>query len=55
MKHIAVKHLFIREKIVEGIINIQQISTEQQVADIMTKPVERVRIHFLSQKMGLID
>ena len=50
MKHIAVKHLFIREKIVEGIINIQQISTEQQVADIMTKPLERLRIYFKNSK-----
>ena len=50
-KHIAVKHFFIRENILEAIINIQQIATEQQVADIMTKALERVRIHFASQKI----
>ena len=49
-KHIAVKHFFIRENILEGIINIQQISTEQQVADIMTKPLERLRIYFKNSK-----
>lgn len=54
-KHIAMKHFFVREKILEGLLQIQQISTEDQVADIMTKPLERVRMNILCQKMGLND
>lgn len=52
-KHIAIKHFFIREKISEGKFDIQQISTEKQVADIMTKPLAKFRMKILCDQMGL--
>jgi hypothetical protein len=52
-KHIAIKHFFVREKVAEGKLGIQQVPTEKQVADIMTKPLPRVRLKILSSKMGL--
>ena len=53
-KHISIKHFFIREKLTEGKLKVQQISTEHQVADIMTKPLPKTRLKILSMKMGLI-
>ena len=35
-KHISIKYFFIREKVTEGKLKIQQIPTEQQLADILT-------------------
>ena len=52
-KHIAIKHFFIREKVIEGNLGIQQISTEKQLADIMTKPLPRTRLRILCDQMGL--
>jgi hypothetical protein len=54
-KHIDLKNLFIREKVCDGTIDIAQISTNQQVADIMTKPFDRVRLGYLCSCMGLMD
>jgi hypothetical protein len=54
-KHIDLKNLFIREKVCDGTIDIAQISTNQQVADIMTKPLDRVRLGYLCSCMGLMD
>jgi hypothetical protein len=52
-KHIDVKYFFVREKVSDGSMNICQIATEHQVADIMTKPLNKVRLSELCDKMGL--
>jgi hypothetical protein len=52
-KHIDVKYFFVREKVSDGNMNICQIATEHQVADIMTKPLNKVRLSELCDKMGL--
>jgi len=36
-KHIDVKHHFVREKIDNNIINVQHVSSEYMIADILTK------------------
>jgi hypothetical protein len=45
---------FIREKVTEGKLGVHQISTEHQVADIMTKPLPKTRLKILCVKMGLM-
>lgn len=52
-KHIANKHFFIREKIAEREFGIEQISTEEQLADMMTKPILSTRLRILCNKIGL--
>jgi hypothetical protein len=42
-KHIAIKYHFIREKIENREIELKYISTEHQLADIMTKPLSKPR------------
>lgn len=44
-KHISLKHFFIREKVIEGEVSVSQISTEYQIADMMTKPLPKLRLH----------
>ena len=38
-KHIDIRHHFLRDNIEKGIINLEHISTENQIADIFTKPL----------------
>ena len=40
-KHIKIKYFFVREKVMEGELNIQHIPTNNQVADLFTKPLPR--------------
>jgi hypothetical protein len=54
-KHIAIKYFFIREKLPERKVGIQQVSTHDQVADIMTKPLARTRPQILCNQMGLLQ
>jgi len=54
-KHIDIKYFFVREKVIDGVMDINQISTEHQVADVMTKPLDKVRLTYMCDRMGLVQ
>ncbi|KAG5872508.1 hypothetical protein JTB14_010483 [Gonioctena quinquepunctata] len=53
-KHISIKYFFIREKISEEKLGVQQIPTEEQIADMMTKSLPRPRLQVLCNQIGLM-
>ncbi|KAF7279211.1 hypothetical protein GWI33_007529 [Rhynchophorus ferrugineus] len=53
-KIISTKHFFIREKFAERVLGIQHVPTEQQVADIMIKPLQRTRLQVLCGELVLL-
>lgn len=53
-KHINVKYYFIREKVDEGIISIERISTKDNLADILTKALPRDIYKGLLTRIGLL-
>jgi hypothetical protein len=52
-KHIDTRFHFIRECVEKKQIAVEYVRTEDQLADILTKPVGRVRFLELRKKMGL--
>jgi len=38
-KHIEIKHHFIRDHVQKGTLDLQFVSTDEQLADIFTKPL----------------
>jgi hypothetical protein len=50
VKHIKVRHHFLRDHVENGDIVIKYIDTERQLADIFTKPLDA--IHFASLRRG---
>jgi len=52
-KHIDVKHHFVREKIDNNIINVQHISSEHMIADILTKSLPAITHKKLLTSLGL--
>ena len=54
-KHIGIAYHYVREKVMEGFINIVHISTNFNFADILTKPLtsEKTRF-FCSYMIGMI-
>lgn len=53
-KHIEVRHHFLREKVSVGDIKIISISTNDMVADNLTKGVPTIKHNYCSKEMGLI-
>lgn len=54
-KHIDLRYHYIRECVENGQVKVEHVSTSEQVADILTKPLGRVRFLELRQKMVVIE
>ncbi|CAN0838933.1 Retrovirus-related Pol polyprotein from transposon TNT 1-94 [Linum grandiflorum] len=54
-KHIEIKYHFLREMVQNQTIDIQFICSDQQLADLFTKPLSSDRFHQLIREIGLID
>ncbi len=53
-KHIDVRHHFIREKVAEKRIEVKYLKTDDQIADIFTKSLQRVKHEKFTRELGLI-
>ena len=52
-KHIDTRYHFIRERVEKGEVSVYHIPSEQQRADILTKPVPRDNFERLRESLGL--
>ena len=53
-KYIEIKHHFIRDHVQKGTIDLQFISTHEQLADIFTKPLVEEYFNYLRELLGMI-
>ena len=53
-KHIEIKHHFIRDHVQKKDIVLSFVDTENQLADILTKPLVEDRFNFLKEKLQII-
>ena len=54
-KHIEIRHHFIRDHIQKGDIEFMFVKTENQLADLFTKPLARDRFNKLRTEIGVLD
>ena len=54
-KHIDVRHHFIRDHQLKGDIGIESVGTEDQLADIFTKPLDEKRFCKLRNELNILD
>eukprot|EP00253_Pinus_taeda_P027457 PITA_27457 len=53
-KHIGIRYHFIRDYVQKGVVKLKYISTDQQVADILTKALPRGKHVYFKDKMGVV-
>ena len=53
-KHIEVKYFFVRDQQKAGRIDVTYIGTEDQLADMLTKPLPRPRLEDLRGRIGVV-
>ena len=52
-RHIDIRHHFIRDLVGEKILSLEHIATENQLANIFTKPLELTRFDSLQKSLGI--
>jgi hypothetical protein len=54
-KHIDIRHYFLRDHAIKGDIIISHVSTNEQLVDIFTKPLDEKRFRELRSELNIID
>jgi kynurenine formamidase len=54
-KHIDVRHHFIRDHKQKDDIAIESVCTEDQLADLFTKPLDEKRFHKIKNELNIVD
>jgi len=53
-KRIEIKYHYIRYMVQRGVVEIQYISTDENIVDILTKPLFRVMYEYFREKIGVM-
>jgi hypothetical protein len=53
-KHIEIKYHFIQDMVHKGAVNLQHISTNEQITDILTKPLSKEKFEYFRDKLGMM-
>jgi hypothetical protein len=53
-KLIEIKYHYIRDMVQRGVVELQYISMDEQIADILTKPLSRVKYEYFRDKLGVL-
>ena len=54
-KHIDIRHHFLCDHVQNGDISLEFINTNNQLADIFTKPLNEERLNFIKHDLSMID
>ena len=54
-KHIDIRHHFLRDHVQNGDISLEFVNTNNQLADIFTKPLNEERLTFIKHDLGMTD
>ncbi|GJT54875.1 hypothetical protein Tco_0989929 [Tanacetum coccineum] len=54
-KHIEIRHHFLRNNVQKGNISIEKVSSEDNIADIISKPLKREPFNYLCLGLGMME
>jgi hypothetical protein len=53
-KHIEIRYHFIRDMMQRGAVKLQYVGTDEQVADVLPKPLSHVKFEHFRDKLGIV-
>ena len=54
-KHIEIKYHYIRDMVHRGAVKIQYVATNEHIADVLTKPLARVKFEYFMENLGVLQ
>ena len=55
LKHIEIKYHYIRDMVQRGAVKLQCVAINEQIADVLTKPLSRVKFEYFREKLGVLQ
>ena len=52
-KHIEIKYHYIRDMVQRGAVKLQYVAMDEQIADVLTKPLARMKFEYFIGKLGV--
>ena len=54
-KHIKIKYHYIRDVVQRGVVKLQYVVTDEHIADVLTKPLVRVKFEYFRENLGVLQ
>ena len=53
-KHIEIKYHYIQEMIQKGVVKLHYVPSDEQVEDVLTKPLSREKFEYFRDELGMV-
>jgi hypothetical protein len=53
-KHGEIRYHYIRDMVQKGAMKLQYLATDEQIVDVLTKPLSRVKLMYFRDKLGVV-
>ena len=50
-----IKYHYIRDMVKRGTVKLQYVAMKEQIADVLTKPLARVKFEYFREKLGVLE
>ena len=54
-KHIEIKYHYIRDMVQRGAVKLPYVATEEQIADVLMKPLARLKFEYFRERLGVLQ
>ena len=54
-KDIEIKYHYIRDMVQRGAVKLQYVAIDEKIADVLTKPLARVKFEYFREKLGVLQ
>ena len=54
-KHIEIKYHYIRDMVQRGAMKLLYVAMEEQIADVLTKPLARLKFEYFRERLGVLQ
>jgi hypothetical protein len=54
-RHIEIMYHYIRDMVQRGAVKLQYVATDEKIADVLTKPLSKVKFVYFIDKLGVVQ
>ena len=54
-KYINIKYHYIKDMVQRGVVKLQYVATDDQIVDVLTKSLARVKFEYFREKLGVLQ